>query len=129
MYNCILNKFKHHSTSLNLILVLYYRYKPNILYVDDASSSSIVDTAIEANRGDIKREVTIAMQGSCRHGYYDWEGFTAVGGRDGFNCTEIQTRYCSFMTVCIFASTTVTQILMEVLIYNCVPSTLRYPHL
>ena len=68
------------------------KFKPNVIYVDDSPSSTVVQTAIEANRGDIKREVTIAVQGSCRHGYYTWEEFTAVGGRDGLNCTEIVIR-------------------------------------
>jgi hypothetical protein len=62
--------------------------------VDDSTSAidSVVRTAIEANRGDVKREVTVAVQGSARHGFYTWEEFRAVGGRDGLNCTPIEVR-------------------------------------
>ena len=39
-------------------------YKPNIIYVDDFTTSTFVTTAIAYNKGEIPREVTIAHQGN-----------------------------------------------------------------
>ena len=68
-------------------------YKVNIIYVDDIESSTIVDTAIKANLGQIPRQVTIAFQGNARDGYLKWNGYQTTGGADGLSCSSVLARY------------------------------------
>jgi hypothetical protein len=53
-----------HYSGINDMLLYWLvrpqRYKVNIIYTDSFESSSIVDTAISANLGQIPRQVTIA---------------------------------------------------------------------
>lgn len=70
------------------------RYKTNIFYVDDFPTSTVVDTAISANLGDIPRQVTIAFQGNPKDGYLVWSKLLeAYGGRDGLACNATLARY------------------------------------
>ena len=68
-------------------------YKVNIIYVDDIGSSTIVDTAIKGNHGQIPRQVTIAFQGNARDGFLKWNGYQTTGGTDGLSCINILARY------------------------------------
>ena len=69
------------------------RYKMNIIYVDDFPTSTFVETAIQANLGQIPRQVTIAFQGNPKDGYLEWRGFETFGGKDGLACNATSARY------------------------------------
>ena len=66
-------------------------YKPNIIYVDDFGSTTLVDWAIRANMGMLMRQARVVFQGSCRDGFYEWVDFQAIGGDE--ICGGIDTRY------------------------------------
>ena len=71
-----------------------HKFKMNIIYVDAFQSSTIVDTAIQANLGQIPRQATIAFQGNTRDGYYAWnEQLETEGGDDGLQCNATLSRY------------------------------------
>ena len=53
-----------------------------------------MDTAILANTGQLKREVTISFQGTTTHGYYEWVNFTnALYGDDAYRCDPVDVTY------------------------------------
>lgn len=69
-------------------------YKPNIIYSDDSvKSSTIVDTAIEANLGQIKPEVAVTYQGSPQTGFYEWFEGEITGAEEATMCEEITGRF------------------------------------
>ncbi|CAH1795823.1 unnamed protein product, partial [Owenia fusiformis] len=68
-------------------------YKNNIIYIDSFQSSTLVQTAIKGNLGEIPRQVTIANQGNLRDGYLRWEGFRALDGDEGHICDTTTTSY------------------------------------
>ena len=50
-------------------------------------------TAIEANSGQLKREVTVAFQGTPTHGYYEWVNYTnALYGDDAYRCDTVDVQ-------------------------------------
>jgi hypothetical protein len=70
-------------------LAQFKRYNVNIIYTDSFESSSIVDTAISANLGQIPHRVIIAHQGSPLDGYLKTiNGLETVGGDYGLACTH-----------------------------------------
>lgn len=69
-------------------------YKPNMIYVDDATiSSEAVTLAILANLGEIPREASISLQGNTRTGFYFWDNYTANGGDEGLLCNSVVGRF------------------------------------
>ena len=68
-------------------------YRVNTIDADDFPSSTFVATAIEANCGNIVREVTVAFQGNSQDGYYTWNGYQTEGGTSAFNCSVVLARY------------------------------------
>ena len=68
-------------------------YRINVVYLDVTSVTTFVETAIQANRGEIPREVTLAFQGNPRDGFYEWDGLETIGGADGLSCSTGFARY------------------------------------
>ena len=66
------------------------KYKKSIVFADDCVySSTLVQTAIDANSGNVKPEVSITFQGTPTHGFYEWVNFTAVGGAEAYSCNTV----------------------------------------
>ena len=68
-------------------------YRLNVVYLDVTSATNFVDIAIQVNRGEIPREVTLAFQGNPRDGFYKRDGFETTGGADGLSCSTGFARY------------------------------------
>ena len=70
-------------------------FKLNEIHVDDFVSSTAVDSAIRANRGEIGRQVSLGHQGNAKDGYYVWDEDDAQteGGTDGLGCEPVLARY------------------------------------
>ena len=69
------------------------RYMVNIINTDHTTSSKLVDIMIQANMGQIPREVSISFQGNTRDGFYEWSELETTGGKDGLNCQTGKVRY------------------------------------
>ena len=90
-FSCILNP----SWTCSFWNARPQKYKRSIIFADDCTASStFVDTAILANTGQLKREVTISFQGTTTHGYYEWVNFTnALYGEDAYRCEPVDVTY------------------------------------